>query len=478
LSASARADTFKYVDEKGAEQTVEARLYGSGQGAHALLQRDGRLLVIPEQAVQKRDVTDGPAPVTADEMVAILQEKFGADRVRVQVQKPFVVALVLAGSLDKRYDTRIKGFLQKAARFMNNVESTFEKFAADMRFPLRDPEFPLVLVVFESDEDFNKYALESTGGAGLSADHIAGFYSKLTNWLAIRLEECRTFQVPLHEAIHQQVYNRVFQRLAPIPAWFDEGIATGFESSGDRIDVHPAKINSLYASLARNKALRDVSFTAVIDDDGTFHGDILAAQSYIQAWSLHWMLVTQHADRYQTYVQQLASREPLQPQPAEERTKQFEEAFGVTAGQLQGDFPRVLESGLKRQRVKFPDPPQAGVTLEKAALGEAQVRATVDVASGQLHVEGTIRNSSPIRPLTFYVAVVTETGVYTDWVVPNLANGKAAPLPHKIAAKVLPGALGGTPDKFVVRVRSVLPESAEAAEWQREPPLPIKVPEQ
>jgi hypothetical protein len=62
--------------------------------------------------------------------------------------------------------------------------------------------------------------------------------------------------------------------------------------------------------------------------------------------------------------------------------------------------------------------------------------------------------------------------------VPNLANGKATPLPHKIAAKVLPGTFGGTPDKFVVRVRSVLPESAEAAEWQREPPLPIKVPEQ
>ena len=53
-----------------------------------------------------------------------------------------------------------------------------------------------------------KYAAAATSGDEDIARRVAGFYSKLTNILAIRLEECRTFDTPLHEAIHQQVYVR------------------------------------------------------------------------------------------------------------------------------------------------------------------------------------------------------------------------------------------------------------------------------
>lgn len=472
VSGESRADSFTYIDRDGQEQTVSARLHGSGQGMHALLTADGQIRLVPEPAVRKREAGDGPAPVTPDEMAALLTEKFGADRTRTLIQPPFVTALVLAGPLEPRYESRTKGFLQKAGRFMLNVDAMFRKFAADMKFPAHDPEFPLVLIVFEADRDFNDFTLENTGGQGLSEARIAGFYSKLTNWLAIRMEECRTFQVPLHEAIHQQMYNRVLQRLAPIPAWFDEGIATGFESNGERIDVNPAKINSLYAFAAKNMPQREVSFSQIINDDDSFHGDILAAQAYVQAWSLHWMLVTQHGPKYQAYVRELAAREPLQDLPAEERTSHFEQTFGASVRDLERDFSRVLDAGLKRQRVQSPQPPPVGLIVKNEALGEVRMSAVTDVASGRLRVEGALKNNSPLRPLTFHVAVVTDVGVYTEWVVPGLANGKSTNLPMKFAAKVLPGAPGGISDRFTVRVQSVLPESAEAAEWQRDPPLP------
>lgn len=467
-----QADTFHYVDADGEEQTVFARLHGSGQGAHALLTADGQIRLVPEPAVRKREAADGPAPVTPEEMAALLTEKFGAERTRTLIQPPFVTALVLGGPLEGRYESRAKGFLQKAGRFMQNVDAMFRRFAADMKFPVRDPEFPLVLIVFESDGDFNDFTLENTGGQGLSEGRIAGFYSKLTNWLAIRMEECRTFQVPLHEAIHQQMYNRVVQRLAPIPAWFDEGIATGFESNGDRIDVNPARINSLYALAAKNMPQQDVSFARIINDDDSFHGDILAAQAYVQAWSLHWMLVTQHAPKYQTFVRELAARAPLQDVPAEERGAHFEQTFGASVSDLEQDFTRVLDAGLRRQRVRFPEPPPAGLVVRNESLGEVRMSAVTDVASGRLRVEGALKNNSPIRPLTFHVAVVTDVGVYAEWIVPGLAHGKSINLPAKIAAKVLPGAPGGISDRFTVRVQSVLPESAEAAAWQRDPPLP------
>lgn len=471
-AARARADTFIYIDQDGARQTVEAQLLGSGRGFHALIQSDGQILVVPEQAVQSRDVSPGPEPMPADEMVHVLEDKFGADRLSVQVQKPYVVALVLSGPLDRRGETRTKGFLQKTARFMNNVDTVFERFARDNRFPLREPEYPLVTIVFESDDDFNAFADEANGGRGLAARNIAGFYSGLTNWLALRLEECRTYQVPLHEGIHQLMYNRVFQRLSPIPKWFDEGIATGFESNGERVDVHPAKINSHYAWLAKNSAADDLSWGDVIADDQSFNGDILAAESYIEAWCLHWMLVTQHTDAYRKYVQELAARTTLEDLPAEQRIGQFEEIFGASVDELASDFPRALESGLRRQKVQFPEEPPEGVSLTNSQLAEVRITAVIDGNSGRLNVEGTLKNTSPIRPLTYHVAVVTETGLYTDWVVDSVDVGKSVRLEPKVAAKFLPGSSGGAANTFIVRVQWAVPGSETAAEWLRSPPVP------
>ncbi len=471
LTESLRADTFTYLDSDSKEQVVEAQLLGSGQGRHALLKADGQILMVPQEAVQKREPAEAPPAATPEELVAVLEERFGAERLQTHYQAPFLVALVLAGPLEGRSTTRVTGFLRKTARFMDSVETVFSRFARDMKFPLRDPEFPLVTIVFESDDDFNTFAVETTGGAGPSADNLAGFYNGLTNWLAIRLVECRTYQVPLHEAIHQQMYNRVLQRAAPVPRWFDEGIATGFENNGERVDVHPAKINSTYAWLAKDLPSDGVSFHQIVTDDQSFHGDIMAAQSYVQAWSLHWMLVTGHTDSYQTYVQDLASREPLQELTGEERADRFQEAFGASIREIAADFPRALESGMRRQRIKPPAQPPVGVSLTNDALAEVKLKAANGL-DGRMRVEGTVKNDSPIRPLTYHVAVITNTGVYTDWVIPNVPVGKTAPLELKTAAKVMPGAFGGISSTFMVRVQWTLPDSDEARDWIRRAPLP------
>jgi hypothetical protein len=94
---------------------------------------------------------------------------------------------------------------------MNNVDSVFLKFAESMDLPLHEPRHPLVLVIFELDEDFNKYVEEATGKGGLPPESILGFYWPVTNWLVVRMSSCDSFEVPLHEAIHQQVANRILQ---------------------------------------------------------------------------------------------------------------------------------------------------------------------------------------------------------------------------------------------------------------------------
>ena len=469
-----RADTFVYLDQDGNEQTVEAKLAGTGQGAMALEKADGQITLVAESFVRDRKPAAGPDPVDAKGMVKVLEDHFGADHVRTSIDEPFVIALVLSAPLDRRSERQVTGFVTRASRFMSNVETVFTRFMKDMRIPLRDPDYPLVLLIFESDTDFNRYATRVTGGNGLSASRMAGFYSSLTNWLAVRMSSCDSFEVPLHEAIHQQMYNRVFQRLAPIPVWFDEGIATGFESNGERIDVHPARVNSRYARQAKQRA-GQLTWESVISDDSAFRGDILAGDAYTNAWCLHWTLVKRFRDQYRDYVISLAAREPLQELTENERLRSFEAAFGTTVSEMFADFPRFLDSELRRQKVSLRSPNRAGELVTQEQLGEVRMKAIrrADLA-GQLLVQGELRNASPFRALSFHVTVETDAGLYAEWFVPDLASGRKVPLKRQVVRQQMQNAPGGLSQTFRVRIRSALPDSDDAAAWkQGDLPVPV-----
>jgi len=464
LGAHLFGDEITYRED-GNTYTIQARMIGSGQGFQALERADGQLAIVPNAAIQERIPKDDPEPIDAAGMEELLKKKFGADLVRTEQKKPFLVALVLASPIEKSSEARAGAFLKKASRFMYNVDNVFMKYARSMRFPVQDPRYPMVLLIFESDEDFNKYASEATGGNGLSSNVIAGFYSGLTNWLAVRMSSCDTYEVPLHEAIHQQMYNRVFTRLSPIPKWFDEGIATGFESNGDRIDTNPARVNKRYARQAKQLS-RNAKWENVVADDGAFTADVLAGDAYTLAWCMHWMLATQHKDEYREYVQELAKRPSLELLESSERTARFEAAFGVSVSDLQRDFPRALEANLKRQRINLDQADTKGRSRQQQALGEVDVQAVrrLDLG-GQLEAAGTIKNISPLRTMTFYITLETGSGIYTDWLIPNLRPGQKRPLPKQIANKRSPNAANGDPGTYRVWVRSSPSQSDRAKAW-------------
>ncbi|WP_437227321.1 DUF1570 domain-containing protein [Planctomicrobium sp. SH661] len=459
------ADEFTYVNEQGNEITLQARLIGSGQGFQALERTDGQIRIVPTAAIQNRENTGDPAPVDCDEMATRLREIFTPELTRIEIQKPVVVAMVLAAPLDKSAEGHAATFIKKAARFMNNVDGVFNKYASFMHFPVRELRFPLVLVIFESDADFEKYANEATGGRSLSASSITGFYSGLTNWLAVRMSACDSFEVPLHEAIHQQMYNRVLQRLAPIPKWFDEGIATGFEGNGERIDSNPAKVNSRYARLAM-RLPPGTQWSALIGNDASFSADVLAGDAYTLAWCLHWMLATQHRENYQKFVTHLSERAPLSEKNPDDELNRFAEIFGADMNQLQSQFPQALQLATKRQKVNLADPPPGNASSQQA-LGQYSIDA-ISVANlgGQLQVGGFLRNISPLRAMTFYVTVETEGGMYADWLVPDLKPTQKQVLPKQVVTKMVSRKEVGSSRQYRVFIRSVPAASQEAAAWK------------
>jgi hypothetical protein len=465
MPVPARSDEFTYIDERGETVNLTARLLGEGQGFQALERNDGQIQIVPTAAIQSRDNSRDHAPFNCDQMAQRLQELFTPELTRIEIQKPVVVAMVLAAPLEKGAESHAQSFLRKAARFMANVSGVFEKYAQSMHFPLREIEYPIVLVIFEADQDFDTYANEATGGRGLSASAITGFYSALTNWLAVRMSACDSFEVPLHEAVHQQMYNRVFQRLAPIPKWFDEGIATGFEGKGDRIDSSPAKVNSRYARLAMNLP-RETQWSTVIGSDEAFSADVLAGDAYTLAWCIHWMLATEHKENYQKYVETLSQRKPLANMDQSERLEHFEATFGVSIPQLQAQFPQALQVAVRKQRVKL-NQPLAEVANSQQALGQFNIEAVRQLnLGGQLQVHGILKNISPLRAMTFYVTVETGGGVYADWLVPDVRPNQQVKLPTQLAAKPLQGGSAGAPNQYRVFVKSVPANSPDADQWK------------
>ncbi len=457
-------DDIRYVTEEGTQVTTRARLIGSGQGFQALERWDGQIQLVPNGAIQARDMMGDPEPIDIAGMQSLLTELFGAENVRFEGKAPFLVCMVLDGTLDRAGEQRCTQFIKKACTFMKNVDGVFLRYARSMKFPIRDLQFPLVLLIFESDDDFESYAQLATGGRGISAANIAGFYSILTNWLAVRMSTCDTFEVPLHEAIHQQMYNRVLQRLAPIPKWFDEGIATGFEANGQNINVHPVQVNSRYARQSQRLAT-GVEWRTIVADDQAFTADVLAGDAYTLAWCLHWMLVTQHEDAYQNYVAGLSQLAPLAELGNRERLQQFEDTFGHSVREMQSGFGSAIELGIRRQKVDLRDPMRPGYVEQQQQLGAVQVKA-VGNGRGQVGVEGRLKNISPLRSMTYYVTVETQGGQYADWVLADVRPSQTVNLPPKVANQVIPGTRSGPSTAFQVWIRSVAAESPTAGQWK------------
>lgn len=461
---SVQADHFTIRTPAGTER-LEARLAGSGQGQHVLELADGQFRIVPQGAVVKRETADGPEPLTAEQVLKQLEERFGEERhFRGIADGHYVIGLVLSGPLDRTATGKADSSLKKAVKFMKTVERNFLSFARRMKIRTEPPTHPLVLLIFETDTDFEKYHRSVTGGSGMSSGNVAGFYSPLSNWLVIRMTECLTFETPLHEAIHQQVFNQhVFKRLAPTPAWFNEGIATGFEGGGQRINRGPARVSARYSRLMPR--VRSVSWNTLVGSDGAFRGDVFAGVAYTQAWGMHWLLVTKYKDEYAEYVRLLSEKEPLEEATPSERREEFEEVMGKSPTELQTELPRALTAALRRQKLPPLEQDRPGSLNVQSNLADITVLGASGL-TGRLETAGTIRNISTIRPMTFHVLAVTDAGQYAEWVVPNLGIGRQVPLARQLIDRRLPGARGGISRSFSIRVQVTPPESEAARDWQ------------
>ncbi|MDA0588434.1 MAG: DUF1570 domain-containing protein [Planctomycetota bacterium] len=462
--AETRADVFEYVDEDGKTQTLDGRLYASGQGILAVEPADGSLRLIPQDVVRKRTPGPDPKPITPQQMLDRLRDEFGEEEFRGVISGQYVIGVVLQAELPRASERRVTAALRKSASYMQSIQTMFASFARTMDVQTESSKFPMVVLIFETDEDFEAYTAKATGSRGLSAGNIAGFYSHLTNYLYVRMSECYTFGTPLHEAIHQQCFNTgVFQRLAPIPVWFAEGMASGFEGGGDKVKTTPQKINIEYARLiVEGEIPQGLGWDVIAGSDQIFRGDIFAGPAYVHGWSMHWFLVSNYQKEYAKYLQYVQTLPPLEEVSDRGRQAKFEELFGKSPSDFQPEFPAAFGNALKRQRLPPQPDPIPGLVQQNTNL--AGIDLFAESNGREMLVQGKLRNISPIRDMTYYVTIVTDTGTFADWFVPRLKINQLIPLKPQ-AARRPDGRFSAPGRSFRMRVQSVPADSDAAKAW-------------
>ena len=150
----------------------------------------------------------------------------------------------------------------------------------------------------------------------------------------------------VHEATHQMAFNcGMHQRLAAVPLWVSEGVATYFETPDLRSQkgwrgiggVNRPRLEQVLGNV-RPGMLADI-----VGSDEAFRDPAGALDAYARAWALTSFLASTRKDQFVGYLRKIAAKPPLAEDDAATRNAEFEAAFGQPAEAFEDDVLRHLD---------------------------------------------------------------------------------------------------------------------------------------
>ena len=349
LAAMASGVERVVLKQDGQQHTVTGRLVVTAEdGGMLLISPDGKLWTAPPDEVVTHDHDDEPMhALSADEQGRQLLQEL-PDGFEIHQTQHYVIC----------HNTS-RGYAQWCGSLFERLYKAFNNFWSRRGFTLHEPEFPLVALVFADQKSYADYARrELAGGPG----SIIGCYSLRSNRMMMydltgveslrrpgdrrssagqieqmlsRPEAERMVATVVHEATHQIAFNCGLQtRYADVPLWFSEGIAIYFETP----DLNSAKgwrtigaVNhgrlATFREYLRKSRTAD-SLTTLLADDERFRDPKRAGDAYAEAWALNYFLLRQRPKQYLAYVKRLSEKTPLIWDDADERLREFRQAFG------------------------------------------------------------------------------------------------------------------------------------------------------
>jgi hypothetical protein len=345
----------------GKERQIVGRLVVEAQdGGLLLTEPDGTLwAVTPDELVKHTSDEESFKPLSKEEISK-----------KMLAELPAGFEVLKTAHYLIFYDTS-KAYASWCGSLFERLYSAFSNYWTRKGFALKDPEFPLVAIVFSDKASYAKFAQPELGDA---SDAIVAYYSLMSNRITMfdlsgieaiggprgrggtmaqvnqilsQPEATQMVATIVHEATHQMAYNRGLQtRLSDCPLWFSEGISLFFETP----DLKSAKgwsgIGAVnYSRLERFQAYQQKrpadSLKTLISTDERLRDTKIGLDAYAESWALTYFLIHQKPKEYVAYIKMLSQKKPLLNDTPEKRIEEFEEVFGKI-GKLDEEFQRYI----------------------------------------------------------------------------------------------------------------------------------------
>jgi hypothetical protein len=306
-----------------------------------LLGRDGQLYDFnPRKAQHAEKTSPRFFGLTSLEMKQQLQREFGKD-FDVTTTRHYVVV-------------HPRGERDQWANRFEELYRSFEHYFRVRGFTQREPQFPLVAVVYRDEAEYFRAA--AAGGTPMRQGTL-GHYDPRSNRVLLfdvtsagnGVDWSRNAETIIHEATHQTAFNvGIHTRFAEMPKWVVEGLATMFEPRGvwdsrsypDRQDrINRERLDDFHEYAAPRHKPGDM--VELVTSDELFRSDPRAA--YAEAWALSFYLCETRPRLYAEYLAKTADRAMFTPYPADERLADFEDIFGSDLRMLEVKFLRYME---------------------------------------------------------------------------------------------------------------------------------------
>lgn len=331
-------------DESGSEAVAR---YHVGVGdARVVIMPDGRLKSFP--AEQTAD-TDRPfQPLTINQ----LRDKL-LDDPRL---KRFKFKTIQSRRFLYVYNTS-EPFIRSTRTILETMYPAVRKYFQRTSVDTHEPEFPLVILAFATDDQYQEFRRMPTG--------IVAYYDPATNYVALyeqsklnrvapEIAIKNTISTIAHEGVHQILHNiGVQQRLSRWPMWLSEGLPEFFAptsvSKGARwaglgatnvLRMHEIETDwkQQRSPLSNGETLRSL-----------VQADQLESLEYAYSWALIHMLAKMNRKELFACVRECSEWKPLSNLPeAKQPLKSSEEVFTTHFGDEFVELERGLLRHLKQ----------------------------------------------------------------------------------------------------------------------------------
>ena len=316
---------------------------------------DGRIwFVEPRQIKRKVDDDEAIQPLSKEEISSRLLEEL-PDGFRIYETKHYVIAY----QTEVAYARWVGGLYE--SRLYRGFETFWQK---KKKFPLKEPDYPLVAIIFRSRAQYQRYVDRELG----PGQNMIAYYNLQSNRVAMfdltadrrslnhALDERRIDQILqnpaaiemvatlIHEATHQLIFNRGVQtRFAEAPLWLNEGLAMFFEAPDLRSkrgwQVPGLIFQQRLIAFRRYLQYRPAdSLKSLIISDSRLRDAQTATDGYAEAWALNHFLLNRRSTEYVEYIKHMSAKQALMEDSPAQRLKEFQQFLGDDLVKLDKDF--------------------------------------------------------------------------------------------------------------------------------------------